>query len=231
MIEKIEKIEGYENLDTLLPQVDKQRRADHLIYNRKVIIEEKEYRSSPEHNAKGMDLEAFYESISKKYKFDFYSPPPGYLENLTEEESEEFRKLKGKFSKKIKDKVHEANKQIAATKEIEILGLQKSIGVALIIIDQIPGILPEVVEEGVGRCFKSMDGDNQDYKGVDIVIAPCLLKDLSILGQNTFIAKIVKNNNPDHHEYGRKILDVLKGKNALRGNRFPTQQLRPHLFR
>jgi hypothetical protein len=112
IVEQIEKIEGYENLNTLLKP--EQSKADHSIYNRAVIIEQKEHRSSPEHNVKGMALEAFCKTMIEKYNLDFHSPP------LTEEEAAEFRNLKGKFSKKIKDNVHNANK-IAATKEYLVL--------------------------------------------------------------------------------------------------------------
>jgi hypothetical protein len=102
-----------------------------LLYDGKLIVEQKEYEESVEQIAKGRYIENLYTRLMKKYNVDSHSNPgTKQFERLhalmSKEESDELRKFKDKFYNKIKALMHKANGQIGYTKEA--VGKPDSIG-------------------------------------------------------------------------------------------------------
>jgi hypothetical protein len=145
----LRKADTYENVDVLLKHLPAHKKADHLLFLREVVIEQKDYNETPEHRKKGRALKTYVSFLSAKY---------GQLASLaeferivTQEERRKLRLLENDFYDKIKDYMDRADKQLASTKvELEI---PDALGVLLLNFDTISGIIPEIIKKRVFRCF------------------------------------------------------------------------------
>ena len=63
-------VQGYENLDVVLKHVNKDKRADYLFFDRKLVAEQKEYIDSPQHRAKGKAALELSDRLIAKYGID-----------------------------------------------------------------------------------------------------------------------------------------------------------------
>jgi len=198
---------NFEDIDVLLKHINEDKRADYLIEDRSIIIEQKEYTSSDEHKAKGKAYAKFVSSMFDKYNID---PDELSLENvqgkfalLTEEEAKKHRKLRNNFYDKIKDLMHKANKQIGSTKKL--LDLEKSSGALLLVFDKVSGILPRVVTERVQRSIEL-------YEHIDVVVYTIHFDSFLYNGNSTVNGMIEKQSSSSGYDCGRKIREVILGR-------------------
>ena len=167
--DKIKGVPGYKNLDKELRTIREGERADYIAFDRRMVIEQKEQQNMPEHRANGRALEDLAAALEVKYKMSMFdiamaSPPIA----VTSEEAALLRKLKDKFYDKQKDNAHKANNQIASTKRI--LSLPNAVGVLLLIFDQVPGMMPEIINQRATRDLHAMEGNEPKFKHIDIIM-------------------------------------------------------------
>ncbi len=219
---QMKEISGCENLETVLHNVREGNRADYLLSNRSIIVEQKEYEDSAEHRMKGRQMYEFTNRLIQN----------GLSTNAEIKETE---RLKSKFYNKIGQKLHHASNQIASTKKI--LNLPNAVGVALLISDRVPGLMPVVVDDRVCRSFDSKSSEN-NCPYIDVVVYSMYMKDLlSYTGKPCCNGGILRNDS-DNRLLGisRLIRDGLNGKNSNR-QRVTFQrnewmvQLHPDIFR
>ena len=216
--DKISAIQGYENLDKIM----RGERADYLLFNRKVIIEQKEFENSPQHNKKGALQQNYTMQLFAKYGIDPYSRDQLYLQEkhklLSQEEAGQLDKLRDDFYNKIKVNMHKANSQIGATQRV--LGLPNAVGVVLMVFDKINGMMPAVIRDRVTRTFDTLENGEPSCKHVDIVIFALWMKGMSYDGAEYLNGHITRNGSTEHTEYARSILDGLKeGQTQARARR------------
>lgn len=231
---RILSIEGVEDLQQMLSHVAEGERADYSLYNRKLILEQKEFVDSIEHHRRGKSIESLIQELMKKYNVN-----PSTLDYLPKVLSREDAKFldnkRSKFYHKIQQYMGKANNQIASTKHI--LNAHDSIGILLMIFDQIPGIFPAVIHERIDRCSKDKSKYVIPYEHIDIVIYICHLKDMEIHGRKQVCGYIIRSDRSDYIDYTNKLIDVLTTSSESSLPRESTtwsdlpQQLRPDLFR
>lgn len=219
--DNISTIRGYENIDKIM----RGDRADYLLYDRKVIVEQKEFENSPQHNEKGRLQQAYILQLFEKYGIDPHSQDRAYLQEqrkrLSEEEAAQLENLRDNFYNKIKVNIHKANNQISSTKNV--LGLPNAVGVVLMVFDRINGIIPSVIEERVNRTFNTLENGDPSCKHVDIFIYALWMKDMLYDGADYLSGHITRNASMENIEYARSILDSLKkGQTGVRTRRSPS---------
>ncbi len=195
---RICKVPGYENLNQILRSTPEGKRADYTAFDRKLIIEQKEHLDSPQHRLKGLALHAFTTALEDKYNLTVDE----LLEQsiISEQERKIFLDLKNNFYNKIKSSVQEADKQIASTKIL--LKIPESIGVLLLVFEQVSGIIFPVIHERIGRIFAS----ETLYINVDIVIFACIMKDMLMDGSPNFVGHISRSSeDATHLDYAKQI--------------------------
>jgi len=114
--DRLQAIPGYENINDVLPKASDGNKADYLLFDRKIIVEQKEFVNSSEHREKGRRFQEYSSVIFKKYGIDLLDPDTTKYDLLSNEEKDILYKLRGKFYNKIKLDISEANYQIEATK-------------------------------------------------------------------------------------------------------------------
>lgn len=231
--DKISGTQAFENLDDLLRLIHEDKRADYLMFDRSVIVEQKEFMDTPQHRAKGKALSDLSRSLMMKYSI---KPDLSNLAatTLSQDEWDDLHKLRDKFYNRMRQELHCADKQIASTKSI--LRIPDAVGVALMVFDKVPGIMPAVIYNRVIRFFEEQDDGGLKHKHVDIVIFSLYMKDMLYNGRPYMNGRIVRNESVEHVGYARRILDALKeggSKNQRRafvGKDDVITQLRPDIF-
>jgi hypothetical protein len=218
----LRKADTYENVDVLLKHLPAHKKADHLLFRREVVTEQKDYNETPEHRKKGQALKTYVSFLSAKYGRQLASLAE-FERIVTQEERRKLRLLENDFYDKIKDYMDRADKQLASTKvELEI---PDALGVLLLNFDTISGIIPEIIKKRVFRCFFGL-GEKQ-HQHIDFVIASYAMKDAAINGCCDCNQSLLSDAaNSKQLEYSRAILDLLKA-NA---SGIRTRQTNPQRF-
>jgi hypothetical protein len=199
------KADTYEDVNVLLEDIPEPKRADHLLFNRAVIIEQKDYNETPEHRKKGRALKTYVSFLSAKYGRQLASLAE-FERMVTQEERRKLHRLENDFYDKIKDYMDRADKQLASTK-VE-LKIPDALGVLLLNFDAISGIVPEITKKRVFRCFFGPGG--KQHQHIDFVIASYALKDIAINGCCYSNQSLLSDEaNPKQLQYSRAILDLL----------------------
>jgi hypothetical protein len=202
----LRKADTYEDVNVLLSHLPETKKADHLLFNREVVIEQKDYNETQEHRKKGRALNNYFSLLSAKYRINLASSAD-FERIITQEERRKLRVLKNDFYDKIKDYMDAADKQLASTK-VE-LGIPDALGVLLLNFDTISGIFPPIVTQRVFRCFHKPGG--KQHKHIDFVIASYAMKDVAIDGCCDATQSLLSDGtNPKQLQYSRAILDLLK---------------------
>lgn len=216
--DSIRAIPGCEDIDHLMRREPEGKKADYLLYDRTVIIEQKEYANSPQHTEKGRRYQDYADGLFNKYGVDpdilNESNPNGKFQVLSAEEAARILKLKSDFYDKIKDEMHKANTQIRSTKKI--LGLPNAVGVILVIFDLVDSIIPAVIHQRVVKTFEISKNGVPLYEHIDIFIYALRLKHLRYNGFSRMNGYIQRDGSPQPLECAERILgDLRKG---LRSN-------------
>jgi hypothetical protein len=149
----------------LPPEFDESKRADFLIENRKVIIELKALESDPEHK---IHTELEHHQERDEYPL-FYGELKlnKVLKHLPDGEQIQ-KKLFYKISRSIEQSFREADKQIHATKDI--LNCPNSIGVLVLLNEDISVLSPEIISYRVSQLLAKTDDDGSaHYKNITSV--------------------------------------------------------------
>lgn len=97
--DRLRNMSGYEDIEQLNIPTIKGRRADHLAFNRDLIIEQKDFTPSEEHVRNGANLEN-----AIKYLMNKYDVGPDTIPNIhnaiSEQESRHLFDLRNKFIRK-----------------------------------------------------------------------------------------------------------------------------------
>ncbi len=149
----------------LPPEFDESKRADFLIENRKAIIEIKSLESDPEHK-----IHTELENHQERDEYPlFYGEMElnKVLEHLPDGDDIK-KKLFYKISRSIEQSFREADKQIRATKEI--LNCPDSIGLLVLLNEDISVLSPEVISCRVSQLLTKTDDDGSPhYKNITSV--------------------------------------------------------------
>ncbi len=236
--DKIHAIPGCVDIDDLMRREPESKKADYLLYDRNVIVEQKEYGNSPQHMEKGRRYQEYVGGLFKKYGIDADALDDSNRDEsfglLSAEEVAHLRKLKNDFYDKIKDEMHKANIQIQSTKRV--LGLPDAVGVVLVIFDRVNGIMPDVISQRVFRAFDILKEGEPLYKHVDVFIYSLYMRDLLYNGHSQVNGQITREGSLRSIEYARRILDDL-GENKGSARPYKTvskddivKQLVPNVF-
>jgi len=142
----------------LPPEFDESKRADFLIENRKAIIELKSLESDPEHKIH-TELEHHQERDEYPLFYDEMELDK-VLEHLPGGEQIQ-KKLFYKISRSIEQSFREADKQIRATKDI--LNCPDSIGLLVLLNEDISILSPEIISYRVSQLLAKMDDDGSPH--------------------------------------------------------------------
>jgi hypothetical protein len=201
----LKKADTYEDVDALL-SLPEAKKADHLLFNREVVVEQKDYIETQEHRKKGKALMAYANFLSSKYGLQI-ALLLSFWNVITQDERRKLQLLQSDFYDKIKDNMDKADKQIASTKKE--LGIPEALGVLLLVFDSISGIFPPIVTQRVFRCFHRQGG--KQHKHIDFVIASYAMKDVAINGCCDCNQSLLSDpTNLKQLEHSRAILDLLK---------------------
>lgn len=205
-------IEGYESIDNLPRKVTGGKKADYLLCNKSVIVEQKEFLNSPQHNKRGENYQEYSAHLFQKYAINPNTQDLEYFREqyklLSPEETLIHNELRNAFYDKIKDNIHSSNAQIASTKRI--LGLPNAIGVVLMLFDRVNGIMPAVINERVERAFNLRENGKFSYEHVEVFIYSIRLKDLLYNDASCMNGYVSRDSSGEKVEYARKILDALR---------------------
>ena len=205
-------ISGYESIDKLINKKTGNKKADYFLYDRKVVVEQKEFLNSPQHDKKGNAYQDYVSMLFQKHNINPYTQDKSYLREkhklLSPDEAVHHAKLRNAFYDKIKDDIHIANNQIESTKKV--FGTPNAVGVVLMIFDRVNGIMPAVISERVGRTFDIKKDGTPLYKHVDIFIYAIHLKDLEYNNATCMNGHITRDSSGEHPKVARSILDVLR---------------------
>jgi hypothetical protein len=231
---RVKNIAGCEQLDQMYPGGIEGGISDYLLYDRSLIVEQKNYEDSPEQRKNGHALLNLMNVLMDKYNVN--PDTEKHLPNvLSKEDAKILSKLRDKFYDKIKDCMDQANKQIGSTKSF--LSLNDASGALLIIFDQIPGVYTDVIVERIARCFNRSMSDKMAYSNIDFVVFSCHLKDMLVNGRPALNGHMLKQENDKHLEYARDIRRaLLDGVGSLSPSSIPvgfpvTHQTHPDIFR
>jgi hypothetical protein len=156
-LSKLPFAEAIDDLD-LSPEYDKSKRADFLLENRKVIIEIKTLESDPEHK--------IHTELKNHQERDKYPLFYGVLEinkvftHLPDGEQIN-QNLFYNISRSIEQSFREADKQICATKEI--LNCPDSIGLLVLLNENISVLSPEIISCEVRQLLAKTDDDGSPH--------------------------------------------------------------------
>lgn len=149
----------------LPPEFDESKRADFLIENRKAIIEIKSLESDPEHK---IHTELKNHQERDEYPL-FYGEMElnNVLKHLPDGDDIK-KKMFYKISRSIEQSFREADKQIRATKKI--LNCPDSIGLLVLLNEDISVLSPEVISCRVSQLLAKKDDDGSPhYKNITSV--------------------------------------------------------------
>jgi hypothetical protein len=205
----IAQLPSAEVIDDLPVKFDRAKRADFLVENRKAVIELKSLETDPESKV--------HEELKNHEKREEY---PLFYGNMEIEkvlkhlpDGEEVKtKLFYKLSRSIEQSFRQADKQIAATKEI--LSCQNSFGILVLLNQDISVLSPELISCRVSQLLTKTDGDGMPhYKNVTsvwLILENFILKsgrDVKLL-PSIMIDGPAAVNQPEL----TKILDALQGR-------------------
>lgn len=208
----IRAIPGCEDVDDLMRREPEGNKADYLLYDRNVIVEQKEYRNSPQSIEKGKRYQEYVGGLFNKYGIDSNALNESNRDEnfrlLSAEEVTHLHKLKGDFYDKIKDEIHKANAQIKSTKRM--LGVSDAVGVVLVIFDCVNGFMPAVISQRVLGAFDILKDGEPLYKHVDVFIYSLRMKHLVYNNYSQVNGQITREGSPRSLDYARRILDDLR---------------------
>ena len=135
----VPRLPGYENIDVVLNTVNEGRRADYLFEDRSIIVEKKEIKAY--NFDKNKRILGFF--VQLRIKYDFPTSDTIDIENIDDQDRDTLFRIVQNDLDTVKDKIHEANKQVGNT--ASILGIKDFSGVVLLISDQIENLIPQAI--------------------------------------------------------------------------------------
>jgi len=193
----------------LAPEFDESKRADFLVENRKAIIEIKSLKSDPEHK--------IHNELEKHEERDEYPLFYGKMEldkvlKHLPDGDEIQKKLFYKISRSIEQSFRDADKQIRATREI--LGCPDSIGLLVLLNENISVLSPEVISYRVSQLLAKIDDDGSPhYK--NITSAWFILENFSLKtrkGDKVFPSIVIDGPAAVNQPELTRILNILQSK-------------------
>ncbi|MCK8787035.1 hypothetical protein M0638_21915 [Roseomonas sp. NAR14] len=205
--DRIRNLPNFESLDIVLPEVHKKLKADYVFLSRACIIEQKSIRPSRELNEKGKAIENFFGEIDKKYG----APPDVLWRLMSVEEKKRYRKLLAKFTDGMKRGVQKAPKQIAWSRAR--LGVPNAYGIILLIMDNIPGVIPQVVHALMKRIHGNIQEKVAPGERIDALVCAFRMKDFSIGGRRELFHEIsLRPNDEDFSHCYEVLLKTVQGR-------------------
>jgi hypothetical protein len=207
-ISQLPSAEVIDNLE-FSPEFDKSKRADFLVENREAIIEIKSLESDPEHK--------IHNELENHQERDEYPLFYGEMElnkvlKHLPDGDEIQKKLFYKISRSIEQSFREADKQIRATKEI--LSCPDSIGLLVLLNENISVLSPEVISFRVSQLLAKMDDDGSPhYKNITSVWF--ILENFSLKtrkGDKLFPSIVIDGPAAVNRPQLTRILNILQGK-------------------
>jgi hypothetical protein len=161
----IRTMSGFEDIDSLLRGQNSKNQADYLLWNRKIILEQKILVVDPGHRPqKFVDTllqerrMAMFGTLSTRYIFD-------RLTDGTELERDMFLDM----TKGLGDNTEHADRQIRDTREI--FSIRDAIGVLILLNESAPTLRPDLVTFRLNNIFgKRSAGGSFRYPNIDGVV-------------------------------------------------------------
>jgi hypothetical protein len=207
-ISQLPSAEVIDNLE-LPPEFDESKRADFLVENRKAIIEIKSLESDPEYKIHN-ELETHKERY--EYPLFFGEMELNRVLKHLPDSDEIQKKLFYKISRSIEQSFRDADKQIRATREI--LGCPDSIGLLVLLNENISVLSPEVISYRVSQLLAKMDDDGSPhYKNITSVWF--ILENFSLKtrkGDKLFPSIVIDGPAAVNRPELTRILNILQSK-------------------
>lgn len=190
---ELERLEGCEEIDSIISKGERRKRADYLLSSRSIIVEKKNIEAFAARERLAMEQ---YDIILRTKYGPHPSRPRTYYERATPEEKAKLKSLVQSDADKIKTVISSAKRQIRETKEI--FNIPDASGVVLLISDGLDYVLPATINHRSYAVFNEEARTNLADAQIQAVVAFVRMGLYRVRGNPivSFIASRLPENHP-----------------------------------